>query len=126
MSRKSRPPKGGGARGKKGRKGKKGSSTTYEEVIVEESGGLPFGLVVLIALVMTLPTLTAFFDGSLEFRPTVVRLLAALLVSWLLCQLVYSVVKSFGADEEETVRTTETTEDLGYGEDPYGQDRRAS
>lgn len=127
MSPKSRPPKGANG-GKTGRKGKKGAvSSTVEEIVVEESG-VPFGLVVLIALAMTLPTLMAFFDGSLEFRPTVVRLLAALLVSWLLCTLVHSVVRAFGETQEKTTIRTETREtgDFGYGDDPYSADRRAS
>lgn len=131
MSPKSRPPERGKG-GKKGRKGKKGrqasdaSEVRYQEIVEER--GVPFGLVVLIAVVMTLPSLTGFFDGTMEFRPVIVRLLAALLVAWLLCQLVYSVIKSFG--KEETTVVTENVEerpaDYGYGDDPYGQDRPAS
>lgn len=135
MSRKSRPPESGKkSKGKKGRKGKKESSVVVEEII--EEGGLPFGLVVLIALMMSLPSLMAFFDGTLDFRPTIVRLLAALLVSWLLVALVHSVFQSFGkpAVEEKITRVEETTQfdgyggppGGGYGQEPYGSDRAAS
>ena len=129
MSRKSRQPDAGGKGRKK--KGKKGAPTegTYTEVVVEE-GGVPFGLVVLIALVLSLPALVGFMDGTVEFRPAVVRLLGSLLVSWLMCQLVYSVVASFGHKEEETTiidtRADPTAPPPGFGDDPYGQDRAAS
>lgn len=131
MSRKSPQPDAGGKGRKKGKgKGKKGAKTegTYTEVVVEEAG-VPFGLVVLIALVLSLPSLVGFMDGTIEFRPAIMRLLGSLLVSWLMCQLVYSVVKSFGTKEETTVidtRTETTGPPGGFGEDPYGQDRAAS
>ncbi|MDO5628646.1 MAG: hypothetical protein Q4G43_10030 [Mobilicoccus sp.] len=116
MSRKSRPPKAD--KKKKGKKGKKSETTIVEEVIVEEPG-LPFGVVVLIALVMSLPSLMGFFDGALAFRPMMVRLLAALLVSWLLCYLVWSVFGLFHSpvDEEKTSTTETTYEGM---RDPYG------
>lgn len=99
MSRKSRPPKAG-KKGAKGKKGTKGSARNQvvEEVIIEEVGP-PFGLVVLIALVLSIPSLMPFMDGDMSFQNTVIRFLGALAVSWLLVQLVYSVISTFHADE---------------------------
>jgi|GEM_PF-1662499 len=127
MSRKSRQPDAGG-RGR-GRKGKKGASTEaiYTEVVVEEPG-VPFGLVVLIALVLSLPALVGFMDGTVDFRPAIMRVLGSLMVSWLMCQLVHSVITSFATKEETTVLDTRAEgRDVGdVGDDPYRQDRAAS
>ena len=128
MSRKSpQPDAGGKGRTKKGKgKGKKGAAAegTYTEVVVEEPG-VPFGLVVLIAIVLSLPALAGFMDGTVEFRPAIVRLLGSLLVSWLMCQLVHSVVKSFGSAEHTTVidrRAGASPTDPGQeGFDPRGR-----
>lgn len=129
MSRKSRQPDAAatGRKGKKGAKGKKGKQTgvTYTEVV--EEGGLPFGVVVLVALAMSLPSLMGLIDGTLEFRPVIVRLLAALVVSWLLCQLVYSVMTSATPATTKTeVRIEEEPPPASYDEGPYEQDRAAS
>ncbi len=112
MSPKSRPPK------TKGRKGKKGRTQESENTIVieEPPTGPPFGLVVLIALVMSIPSLMSFVDGSMQFDSAALRFLAALAVSWLLVNLVYGVAKSF--DKEETTTTTTITETMPYGQDP--------
>lgn len=112
MSPKSRPPK------TKGRKGKKGRTQEPENTIVieEPPTGPPFGLVVLIALVMSIPSLMSFVDGSMQFDSAALRFLAALAVSWLLVNLVYGVAKSF--DKEETTTTTTITETMPYGQDP--------
>ncbi|WP_313023093.1 hypothetical protein [Mobilicoccus sp.] len=127
MSRKSRQPDAGGTG--RGRKGKKGASTEaiYTEVVVEEPG-VPFGLVVLIALVLSLPALVRFMDGTVDFRPAIMRVLGSLMVSWLMCQLVHSVITSFATKEETTVLDTRAEgRDVGdVGDDPYRQDRAAS
>lgn len=115
MSRKSRPPKPG----KKAKKGKKGASVdsrVVEEVVVETVGP-PFGLVVLIALVLTIPSLMSFMDGDMTFQSTAMRFLGALAVSWLLVQLVYSVITSFETEETTTVVTETPPPD--YSADQY-------
>lgn len=101
MSRKSRPDKP--ARGGKGKKGKGGApaARVVEEVV--EPAGPPFGMVVLIAVALTIPSLMRFLDGDLEFRTTIIRFLGGLVVSWVLCQLVYSVVASFKTDAASRV-----------------------
>lgn len=110
MSPKSRPPKA--AKGKKGKKGKVTSTT----VVVEENNGPPFGIVVLIAVVMSIPSITHFVDGTMAFDATVLRFLAALAVSWILVHLVYAVAHSF--QSEETTVTKTTTIDDPFASDP--------
>ncbi len=112
MSPKSRPPKTKGGKGKKGRKG----SSEHTITIEEPPTGPPFGLVVLVALVLSIPPIMQFVDGTMQFDSAALRFLAALAVSWLLINLVYAVAKSF--DREETTTTTTTTESLTYGQDP--------
>ncbi|WP_168582401.1 hypothetical protein [Gephyromycinifex aptenodytis] len=113
MSRKSRPPKAP----KKGKKGKKGAAQDeHLEIVIEESGP-PFGLVVLIALVLSIPSLMSFMDGDMSFQNTVIRFLGALAVAWLLVQLVYSVIASFAAQERTTVITEGPPP--GYPSDQY-------
>lgn len=111
MSPKSRPPK------TKGRKGKKGRQQSENTIVIEEPPtGPPFGLVVLIALVLSIPSLMSFVDGTMQFDSAALRFLAALAVSWLLVNLVYGVAKSF--EKEETTTTTTITETMPYGQDP--------
>lgn len=69
--------------------------------------GPPFGLVVLIAVVLSIPSLMAFMDGDMSFQNTVIRFLGALAVSWLLVQLVYSVISTFHNDETSIVMSQE-------------------
>ncbi|WP_226346405.1 hypothetical protein [Agilicoccus flavus] len=113
MSPKSRPPKG-----KKGKKGAKGTAGSTTETVVEETGGVPFGIVVLGAFVMSLPAIMGFVEGTMPFDETCLRFLAALAVAWLLSHLVYAVAASFlkegpNAKVSET-RTTETFSDGGF------------
>ncbi len=117
MSRKSRPPKTKG----KGRKGKKGTVTTETSTVVEEAYGPPFGIVVLVAIVLSIPTLLQFVDGTMAFDSTVIRFLAALAVSWILIHLVYTVASSFS--KETTTTKTTTMEQPGYLNDPNAQYR---
>ncbi len=93
MSRKSRPPKA------KGRKGKKAKAAAARAAV--DSYGPPFGLIVLIAVVLSIPSLTQFVDGSMAFDSTVLRFMAALAVSWLLINLVYAVAHSFRKEAPE-------------------------
>ena len=121
MSRKSRPPKTKG----KGRKGKKGAVTTESSTVVEEAYGPPFGIVVLVAIVLSIPALLQFVDGTMAFDSAAIRFLAALAVSWILIHLVYTVASSFS---KETTTTTTTTMDSspGYLNDPNAQFRLSS
>ncbi|GAB95884.1 hypothetical protein BJY21_000968 [Kineosphaera limosa] len=115
MSPKSRPPKAK----KKGRKGRKGADEVAETTIVieEPPTGPPFGMIVLLAVVVCLPSLMAFVDGTMAFDAAALRFLAALTVSWLLVNLVYAVAKSFAKPAEEETSTT-TVESMSYANDP--------
>ena len=118
MSRKSRPPKTKG----KGRKGKKGAVTTETSTVVEEAYGPPFGVVVLVAIILSIPALLQFVDGTMAFDSTVIRFLLALAVSWILIHLVYTVASSF--TKETTTTTTTTAVDApDYLNDPNAQFR---
>ena len=111
---KSRPPKG-----KKGNKGRAGGSHAANalgtEVVVEEHGGVPFGIVVLGAFVISLPATMAFVSGTMPFDVACLRFLAALAVTWLLCHLVYAVGSSFLREGAEKVTETTTTQTFGDG-----------
>ena len=99
MSAKSRRPKATKAR--KGTKGRKGGSE--RSILVEsEFAGPPFGIIVLIATVLSMPTLMHFVDGTVAFDTTVLRFLAALTCSWILVHLVYAVAHSFPRQEKVT------------------------
>lgn len=112
MSRKSRPDKPAkGGKGKKGKKNAVASSRVVEEIV--EPSGPPFGMIVLIAVVLSIPSLMRFMDGDMEFRATMVRFLGGLAVSWVLCQLVYSVIASFKTE------TTTQVEHQTHQENPY-------
>ena len=124
MSPKSRPPKA--SKSKKGRKGKKGREELSETTIVieEPAPGPPFGMIVLVAVVLSIPPIMQFIDGTMAFDSTALRFLAALAVSWLLINLVYAVAKSFQNEQETTTTTTTTTESMpSYGSDPNTQYR---
>lgn len=107
MSPKSRPPKSA----KKGKKGKHSATTV---VVEEEAGGPPFGIVVLFAVVMTIPSFLRFAQSTMKFDETILRFLAALAVSWILVHLVYAVAMSFSGGEKTETTTTTTTLDGGY------------
>lgn len=54
--------------------------------------GVPFGVVVLVAAVMSIPTILQMTDETMSFDGGVTRLLIALAVAWLLSNLVYAVI----------------------------------
>lgn len=109
---KSRPPKG--KKGKKG--GAHAANVAGTEVVVEEHGGVPFGIVVLGAFVISLPATMAFVSGTMPFDVACLRFLAALAVTWLLCHLVYAVGSSFlRQGPEKVTETTTTTQTFGDG-----------
>lgn len=95
MSKKSPPPDGG--KKKKGKKGKKGADSVELEpgqILVVHQEGVPFLIVVLVAAVLSAPTLLQYVVGSMAFEGVMVRVFAALAVSWLLTHLVYGVVEA--------------------------------
>lgn len=110
MSRKSQQPdddpKGKkGKKGKKGRRGKKDANVTT--IIIEEKPDVPpFGISVLFATVLSIPTIVNYTDGSMPFDAMILRYLLALVVSWALVNLVYGVAKSFRESNETTVEAT--------------------
>lgn len=120
MSRKSRPPKTKG----KGRKGKK-AAVTETTAVVEEAYGPPFGVVVLVAIILSIPALLQFVDGTMAFDSTAIRFLLALAVSWILIHLVYSVASSF-TKETTTTTTTSSVDTPDYLNDPNAQFRLSS
>ncbi|HYO17513.1 MAG TPA: hypothetical protein VES02_02445 [Dermatophilaceae bacterium] len=67
--------------------------------VESRSAGVPFGVVVLLAAVMSLPTILQMSDSTMAFEDGVTRLLVALGVAWLLTNLVYAVVDSMSEDE---------------------------
>ncbi|MCA0437373.1 MAG: hypothetical protein M9891_00245 [Austwickia sp.] len=99
MSKKSRQPDAAKAgkkgKGKKG-KGAKGSPTAGQRSLVVESRppGVPFPVVVLLTAVISLPTVANYLAGGLRFDAMIIRVMAALAVSWLLSSLVFAVVES--------------------------------
>lgn len=111
MSRKSRQPDGAGQGGKKSTKGTKGTrgrgddvSTAQRTLVVEtQPPGVPFPIVVLLAAVISLPSLANYTAGGLQFDALMVRVLAALAVSWLLSTLVYAVFESMRPPEVTAV-----------------------
>lgn len=109
MSKKSRQPDGAdpkaGKKGKKGKKGKGGDVDGAKRQLVVESQppGVPFPIVVLLAAVMALPSVTGYMNGGLAFDALMVRILAGLAVSWLLCTLVHAVVESMRPAEVQAV-----------------------
>lgn len=114
MSPKSRQPKSK----KKGRRGRKKEELSETTIVIEEPPvGPPFGLIVLCALVVSIPSLMAFVDGAMAFDATALRFLAALAVCWLLVNLVYAVAKSFVKEETQESTTRTTVENLPY-DDP--------
>ena len=77
---------GQGTRGTKGKKGKKsekgkGQASGRQIVVETRPHGVPFAIVVLVACVMSLPSLLRFLAGSLLFDALMMRLFAALAVS---------------------------------------------
>jgi hypothetical protein len=108
MSKKSRQPEGSGKADKKGKKAKKGKGADADAaqrrlVVESRPQGVPFPIVVLLAAVMTLPSVTNYMGGGLEFDALMVRALAALAVSWLLAGLVYAVFESMRPTEVTAV-----------------------
>lgn len=113
MSRKSRQPdkptgakgakgsKGQDKKAAKGKKGKKGQPVTGQRQLVVESQpeGVPFAIVVLLAAVMSMPSVANYVAGGLAFDALMVRVMAALAVSWLLSQLVYAVFEAMRPPE---------------------------
>lgn len=122
MSRKSRPPK---TKGRKGKKGTEGTATTQSSTVVEEAYGPPFGIVVLVAIVLSIPALLQFVDGTMAFDSAAIRFLAALAVSWILIHLVYTVASSF-SQQTTTTKTTSMDSAPGYLNDPNAQFRLSS
>lgn len=106
MSRKSRPPKAG-----KGAKGADEGAHSSSGLVVEESYGPPFGIVVLIALVLSIPSLAQFVEGTLPFDAAALRGIAALAVSWILVHLVHGVASSF--ETQQSTRRTDADDDQG-------------
>lgn len=70
--------------------------------------GLPFGIVVLFAAVMSIPTILQMADETMSFDAGIVRLLVALAVAWLLSYLVHAVIDAMRPDVEEVDVTVET------------------
>ncbi|MBW3083909.1 hypothetical protein KEM60_00091 [Austwickia sp. TVS 96-490-7B] len=109
MSKKSRQPEAaaqGGKGGKKGRRGKKGQAEegTRAQLVVETAPeGVPFAVVVLLAMVMCLPSLSTYQAGGLAFDALMMRVFAALAVAWLLSHLVYAVVEAVRPPKVEAV-----------------------
>lgn len=117
MSRKSAQPDGNGKKGKKGKKGRRGKKETdVTTIIIEEKPDVPpFGISVLFATVLSIPSIIKYTDGSMAFDAMILRYLLALVVSWALVNLVYGVAKSFrqGNTVEATTIDHVTTEMLG-------------
>ncbi|GAB77776.1 hypothetical protein SAMN05421595_0278 [Austwickia chelonae] len=108
MSRKSRRPEPEGAAGgkkKRGRRGRKGEPEVARAHLVVDPGpqGVPFAVVVVVAALMSLPTVSMYMSGGLRFDAMMVRVLAALAVSWLLSNLVYAVFDSMRPKEVKAV-----------------------
>ncbi len=109
MSRKSQQPDSEEKKkGKKGRKGKKDAREGVTTIVIEETPDLPpFGISVLVATVLSIPSILHYVDGNMAFDAMILRYLAALVVSWALVNLVYGVAKSFRPQPEETVEATQ-------------------
>ncbi|WP_116115039.1 hypothetical protein [Austwickia chelonae] len=108
MSRKSRQPDPkGSADGKKkrGRRGRKDEDQVARAQLVVDPGpqGVPFAVVVVVAALMSLPTVSMYMSGGVRFDAMMVRILAALAVSWLLSNLVYAVFESMRPKEVKAV-----------------------
>lgn len=110
MSPKSAQPddNGTGKKGKKGKKGRRGKKNTdVTTVIIEEKPDVPpFGISVLFATVLSIPSIINYTDGSMAFDAMILRYLLALVVSWALVNLVYGVAKSFRQPETTVEATT--------------------
>lgn len=63
--------------------------------------GVPFGVVVLFAAVMSVPTLVQMAEETMSFDAGVTRLLVALAVAWLLTNLVYAVIDGMRPDVQK-------------------------
>ncbi len=106
MSRKSRQPDDGAdTSSTKRKKGKKGKSSTGEAKLVVSSKpeGVPFSVVVLMAAALSLPSVSVYLGGGLAFDALMMRVFAALAVSWLLSQLVYAVFEWMRPSEVQAV-----------------------
>lgn len=110
MSRKSRQRRPeAGAPGRKGSAGGRagaapGAAVRTTEHTTEQPTkragrvGVPFGVVVLLAAVMSMPTILSMASQAMSFDAGITRLLIALGVAWLLTTLVTSVIDGMRPD----------------------------
>lgn len=102
MSRKSRRvEEPGGRSARKARTGKRSAAAgggSRQPVGAAPSRGVPFPAVVLLAAVMTLPSLVHYLSGGLEFDAFMIRALAGLAVAYALFGLVYVVLETVRPD----------------------------
>ncbi len=91
MSRKSRQRKSQAAAGPGADPAQAGAPVATATVETTRQG-VPFGVVVLFAAVMSVPTILQMAEETLSFDAGITRLLVALAVAWLLSNLVYAVI----------------------------------
>lgn len=106
MSRKSRQPDEGSKKKKRGRRNKGGDeeSTGRAQMVVEtRPPGVPFAVIVLVAAAMSSPSISLFLADGLRFDALMVRVFAALAVSWLLANLVWAVFDSMRPPETKAL-----------------------
>lgn len=75
------------------------AATATTATVESTRRGVPFGVVVLLATTMSIPTIWQMADESMSFDAGVTRLLIALAVAWLLSNLVYAVIDGMRPDE---------------------------
>lgn len=97
------------------------AATSMTTTVETSRPGVPFGVVVLLAAVMSISTILQMADETMTFDAGATRLLIALAVAWLLTNLVYAVVDGMRPDVGAVDVTVETaTEPVDYPAD-YSQ-----